>query len=146
MEEIQKSIEVIKMLKNLMGTIKQNMHEQFKEMRVTGPQGMLMRTLVHNGEMKISDLSEMLALSNSTVSGILDRLEKNGFVKRTRSDEDRRVVYVSVTDEFKKHAQEHFDEIEKKLESMMSKGTPEELEKIFEGLDTLQKVIARQQQ
>ena len=146
MEEIRKSIEVIKVLKNLMDTIKQNMHEQFKEMRVTGPQGMLMGTLVHNGEMKISDLSEMLALSNSTVSGILDRLEKNGFVKRTRSEEDRRVVYVSVTDEFKKHTQEHFNEIEKKLESMMNKGTPEELEKIFEGIDTLQKVIARQQQ
>ena len=146
MQEIRKSIEVIKVLKNLMDTIKQNMHEQFKEMRVTGPQGMLMGTLVHNGKMKISDLSEMLALSNSTVSGILDRLEKQGFVERTRSDEDRRVVYVNVTDEFKKHKQEHFKEIEKKLESMMNKATPEELEIIFEGIDTLQKVIARQQQ
>jgi DNA-binding MarR family transcriptional regulator len=145
-EEIRKSIEVIKVLKNLMTTIKQNMHEQFKEMRVTGPQGMLMGALVHNGKMKISDLSEMLSLSNSTVSGILDRLEKQGCIERTRSDEDRRVVYVNVTDEFKKHKQEHFNEIEKKLEAMMNKATPEELEKIFEGIDTLQKVIARQQQ
>jgi MarR family transcriptional regulator, organic hydroperoxide resistance regulator len=146
MDEMRKSLVIIKMLKQLTDTVKQSMHEQFKEMRVTGPQGMLMHTLVHNGKMKISDLSEMLALSNSTVSGILDRLEKHGFVERSRSEEDRRVVYVNVTDEFRKHAQEHFEEIEKKLESMMNKATQDELDKITMGLETLQKVITRQQE
>lgn len=146
MEESTKSIAIMKVLKEIRDTMKHNMHGQFKEMGVTGPQGMLMRTLAHHGEMKISDLSEMLTLSNSTVSGMIDRLEKQGFVERVRSKEDRRVVHVKITAEFEKHVQQHVSQVEKKLESMMSKATPEELDRIFEGLDTLQKVISRNQE
>lgn len=144
MEEISSSIKVLKVLKHIMNMMKQNMRHHFKKMDITGPQGMLIGILSHYGEMKISDLSEKLGLSNSTVSGIIDRLEKQGLVERIRSTEDRRVVYVSVTSEYKKIAQEHFNEIEKKFEAMLSKATSEELNTIFEGLNTLKEVIERQ--
>lgn len=144
MEEIHNSIKVLKVLKQIMDMMKQNMRHHFKKMNITGPQGMLMGILLHYGEMKISDLSDKLGLSNSTVSGIIDRLEKQGFVERTRSAEDRRVVYVSVTSEYKKIAQENFNEIEKKFEDMLNKATPEELNVIFEGLNTLKEVMERQ--
>jgi len=146
MEEISKSMKVIKTLKQVMAAIKQNVGQQFKKMNITGPQGMLMGTLAHYGEMKISDLSEKLGLSNSTVSGIIDRLEKQGLVERTRSKEDRRVVYVCVTSEFKRNADEHFCEIEKVFADMMNKATPIELDTILEGLDTLRKVMDRQKE
>lgn len=144
MEELGKGIIAIKVLKQIMGTMKQSVGHQFKEMNVTGPQGMLMGTLAHYGEMKISDLSEKLSLSNSTVSGIIDRLEKQGLVVRTRSKEDRRVVYVGVTSEFKKNAEEHFKEIERKFAEMMNKATSEELDTILDGLNTLKEVMERQ--
>lgn len=143
MEDISKGIRVIKLLKNVMENVKQNMHHHFKEMNVTGPQGMLMGTLAHFGEMKVSDLSEKLGLSNSTVSGIIDRLEIQGLVERIRSTEDRRVVYVKVTPAFRKNSQERFQIIEKMFESMMSKATSEELDEILKGLETLQEVINR---
>lgn len=142
-EEINKGIRAIKILKNVMESVKQQVHEHFKEMNVTGPQGMLMGTLAHFGEMKVSELSEKLGLSNSTVSGMLDRLENQGLVERTRSKDDRRVVYVKVTCEFTKHSQKRFQEIEKIFGAMMSKATSEELDVILLGLDTLQMVIDR---
>ncbi|MDF2840190.1 MAG: transcriptional regulator, MarR family [Clostridia bacterium] len=144
MEE-NKGIKAIKILKNVMETVKQKVHSHFKEMNITGPQGMLMGTLAHHGEMKVSDLSERLGLSNSTVSGIIDRLENQGLVERTRSKEDRRVVYVNVSPEFRKNSKEHFLKIEKVFEAMMSKATPEELDDILQGLNTLQRVIDRDQ-
>jgi DNA-binding MarR family transcriptional regulator len=146
MEELNKGIRVIKVLKQVMDTLKQNMGHQFKEMNITGPQGMLMGILAHDGEMKISDLSEKLGLSNSTVSGIVDRLEKQGLVERTRSEEDRRVVYVSVTQEFQKNAKERFNGIQRMFEGLMNTATPEEAERIYEGLNTLKKVMDRQKQ
>lgn len=146
MEEINKGISIIRVLKQVADAVKQGMESQFREMNLTGPQGMLMGILVHYGEMKVSDLSEKLGLSNSTVSGIIDRLENQGLIARTRSTEDRRVVYVDVTPEFRRNAKDHFHGIERRFQELMSKASPEELDKILEGLSTLKKVIDRQKE
>ncbi|MGC5328438.1 MarR family winged helix-turn-helix transcriptional regulator [Brevibacillus sp. SYSU BS000544] len=55
------------------------------------------------GELKdapktIGEIAKSVGLSYSTVSGIVDRLERDGFVQRERDHRDRRVVWVSVTD------------------------------------------------
>jgi DNA-binding MarR family transcriptional regulator len=146
LEEMSKALMVVQLMKDVMAKMKNRIGSHFKEMNLTGPQGMLLGTLAHNGEMKVSDLSESLGLSNSTVSGILDRLENQGLVERIRSKEDRRVVYVKITDEFKKHSQKHFEEVNKLIEQMMDKAAPEELDTIFKGMDTLKKVMERQEE
>lgn len=142
MDDLNKSIQTIRTLKQIMGLLKQRMESQYKEVKLTGPQGMLMGMLAHYGKMKISDLSEKLDLSNSTVSGILDRLEKNGFVERVRSEEDRRVVYVNITPEYKKVADQKFKLIEQNFAESVSKADPEEIDKILEGLTLLKKRIS----
>ena len=144
MEEVNKSIKVIKLLKQVMDEIRQNIEYQFREMQLTGPQGIIIGILANFGEMKISDLSEKIGLSNSTVSGIIDRLEKQNLVERIRSKNDRRVVYVRVSDDCKKNARGHFNEIDKKFADIMNKATPEELDAIIEGLDKLKVVLERQ--
>jgi DNA-binding MarR family transcriptional regulator len=49
--------------------------------------------------MLMSDLSRYLLVSNGNVTGIVDRLVKDGFVARTRRDGDRRTSIVSLTAE-----------------------------------------------
>lgn len=141
MEEISKSLQVVKTLKEVMSSAKHNIGHQYKDMNMTGPQGMLMGILSRYGEMKISDLSEKIGLSNSTVSGILDRLENQGLVERRRSKEDRRVVYVNITQEFIKIRGQQFKEIEKNIEIRMNKASSEELDKLLEGLYILKKIL-----
>lgn len=143
LEDVSKALAIVQLMKKVMDKLKQEICEHFKEMNLTGPQGMLMGTLAHNGEMKVSELSEKLGLSNSTVSGILDRLENQGLVERTRSKEDRRVVYIKVTDEFGKQSKKHFDEVNKLIERMMNKATPEELDTILKGMETLKEIVDR---
>jgi DNA-binding MarR family transcriptional regulator len=144
MEEISKTIQVTRLLKQVMDAMRQNVELHFKEMGLTGPQGMLVGTLAHCGEMKVSDLSEKLGLSNSTVSGIVDRLEKQDLVERVRSEEDRRVVYVCLSDKFRRDVHGHYKEIERGFEEMMSKATTEELDAVIDGLGTLKTIMERQ--
>lgn len=120
------------------------MGQHFNEMNLTGPQGMMMGILSHDGEMKISDLSEKIGLSNSTVSGIIDRLEKQGLVERTRSNEDRRVVYVNISAEFKKNSKTNFCKIEQTFEEIMKMATDEEIDTILKGFDTLEQLMDKQ--
>lgn len=44
-----------------------------------------------------SDIAHKFGLEGSTITGIIDRLEKNGLVKRHVSPDDRRVSHVFVT-------------------------------------------------
>jgi DNA-binding MarR family transcriptional regulator len=124
--------------------VKHRMGQHFNETNLTGPQGMMMGILSHDGEMKISDLSEKIGLSNSTVSGIIDRLEKQGLVERTRSLDDRRVVYVKVSSDFQKNCKTNFSKIEKTFEDAINKATDEEIQIILKGLDTLEKLMDKQ--
>ena len=48
----------------------------------------------------ISALAERTGSANSTVSGIVDRLEKLGLARRQRSETDRRVIYVCATEKY----------------------------------------------
>lgn len=144
MEETNQNIKILRLLKEIGRSLKHSMTQQFKNLNLTGPQGMLLGILSHHGKMKISDLGEKIGLSNSTVSGIVDRLEKRGLIERIRSEEDRRVVYVDVTEEFKKDHKNHHYQVEKKFQDDINSATPEEINTIVKGLETLKKVINRQ--
>jgi DNA-binding MarR family transcriptional regulator len=47
----------------------------------------------------MSELSRMLLVSNGTATTVVDRLEKDGLVRRTPSETDRRTVFVGLTPE-----------------------------------------------
>jgi DNA-binding MarR family transcriptional regulator len=56
--------------------------------------------------MSLSELSERIRAQNSTVTGIIDRMERENLVLRERSKEDRRVVYIRLTPKGRKLAEE----------------------------------------
>ena len=66
---------------------------------LTGPQLVVLREVSRLSGSSVSALARSVSLSQPTVSGILERLEKRGFVRRQRSDHDRRAVFVSLTPE-----------------------------------------------
>jgi DNA-binding MarR family transcriptional regulator len=144
MNELSSGVKIFKSIKRIGHMLKHSIGQHFNPMNLTGPQGMMMGILSHDGEMKISDLSEKIGLSNSTVSGIIDRLEKQGLVERTRSTEDRRVVYVKVSAEFQQNSKETFCRMEKNFEDILKKATPGEIDAIIKGLDTLEQLIDKQ--
>ena len=63
----------------------------------------------------MSDLSRMLLVSNGNATAVVDRLEKDGLVRRTPSDTDRRTVFAALTPEglaqFEGLAAEHEAEV-----------------------------------
>jgi DNA-binding MarR family transcriptional regulator len=72
--------------------------ERLVRMGVSMAQLHIMYTLQRNGEMPMSRLADVLQVSLSNATGLIDRIEERGFVERTRVPEDRRVVMIRVTD------------------------------------------------
>jgi DNA-binding MarR family transcriptional regulator len=59
----------------------------------------ILYTLQRNGEMPMSRLADVLNVSLSNATGLVDRMEERGLIERTRVAEDRRIVQVHITDD-----------------------------------------------
>jgi DNA-binding MarR family transcriptional regulator len=73
---------------------------------LTGPQLTVIKLLETFGDLSLSSLSERIRAQNSTVTGIIDRMEREGLVRRERSTTDRRVVYIRLSDKGAKLARQ----------------------------------------
>ncbi|MFW6092677.1 MAG: MarR family winged helix-turn-helix transcriptional regulator [Pseudomonadota bacterium] len=69
-----------------------------KTVGLTAPQLLVLQAIRDLGAVAITRLSSEVNLSQATVTTILDRLEKRGYVARSRSDRDKRVVHALLTD------------------------------------------------
>ncbi|MCL1067694.1 MarR family winged helix-turn-helix transcriptional regulator [Shewanella olleyana] len=72
-----------------------------KEAGVTGPQLIILQELARIKGVTAKEVSTQVNLSQATVTNILDRLESKHFIKRVRSESDRRRVALFLTDEGK---------------------------------------------
>lgn len=57
------------------------------------------------GKLTMSEIAEVLQLSLSSVTAIIDKLEEKDCVRRDRSEQDRRIVHVDLT----KHGKKFYD-------------------------------------
>lgn len=70
-----------------------------KELGLTYPQYLVMIALWAEDDQIVSGLGRQLQLESNTLTPLLKRLEKLGFVARRRDDADERQVRVTLTDE-----------------------------------------------
>ena len=89
---------------NIMDNIRrvfQILNEQSQKIKLetglTGPQLWAIRVIHQHGPVNISDIAKRMYLHQTTVLGIVDRLEARGLVLRNRSKDDRRITWVELT-------------------------------------------------
>jgi DNA-binding MarR family transcriptional regulator len=96
----------------------------------------------HHGELPMSRLAELLDVSLSNATGLIDRMEERGLVERVRVPDDRRVVIVRASPEGARIR----DEIEAlKLDRMrliLSRLSPIQLDRILGAIGDLRTAMA----
>lgn len=70
-------------------------HEVAEKLGLGPSDGQFMTLLELHGPLTPGRLAELSGLSTGTVTGVIDRLERAGFVRRDRAPDDRRKVIVS---------------------------------------------------
>ncbi|MBX3268908.1 MAG: MarR family transcriptional regulator [Sandaracinaceae bacterium] len=64
---------------------------------LTGPQVTALKILEGFGTLSLSELGARMSAKSSTVTGLVDRMERDGLVRRRRSPDDRRVIHLEPT-------------------------------------------------
>ena len=75
-------------------------------------------------------ISESLCLDTSTISGVLDRMQKKDLISRLTDSEDRRSVQVTITDkgrELKEPVQQIIEEVNREIMQIFSEEDQEKL-------------------
>ncbi len=111
--------QVIMVILHIMRNLRHSGMELLSEVELSYPQILLLYALLENEPCSISELSQRLRITQGVVSRMVERLVEKGIVERTRDKEDRRVVYVSLSQKGRDHAEKmityHVDRLKRKF-------------------------------
>jgi DNA-binding MarR family transcriptional regulator len=84
-----------------------------------------------NGEVIMSQVSDAMNMPMSTLTGIIDRLVKKGYISRDRNEKDRRIVSVSLTEKGKEFTTKVKDQVLSYIKDIYNLLSPEEIQSLF---------------
>ena len=107
-------------------------------------QGRILRTLSERGEMPQKELQDLLGIQSGSMSEIAAKLEDKGLIVRVRSEEDRRKVSLSITEQGRAWVSQGDEaRIRHRRAELFSALTPEEQSMLESLLDKLSADWAR---
>jgi DNA-binding MarR family transcriptional regulator len=122
--------------------LRQPVEAEFARGNLTGPQRSLMTALFHSGGLSLKELSRRVGLAHSTVSGIVDRLEKRGLAERRPNPADGRASIIEVSKAVRDYMRDTFPAIVvHPVMEALRRAKPAERAAILEGLRTLRRVV-----
>ena len=118
---IQYQLKILASIRRIIRAVDIYSRKLVKEYNVTTPQHVCLFTIVDGGPLTVSELGKRVSLGQSTVVGILDRLEKKDMIRRDRDTADRRKVFVSATELGKAAISQSPSPLQDKLADELSK-------------------------
>lgn len=129
--------EIIFSIRKLMQAGEFYTKELTKKYQVSAPQLNCLISLYENGPLPPSHIAKYIMVKSSTVTGIVDRLEQKGLVKRFRNSPDRRIITIELTDSGKNLAKNAPPPIQQKIIDGLKKLSKDELDKVILSLTKL---------
>lgn len=99
------------------------------------------RPLTRTDGMKVSELAERYGITSATATGILDGLEREGLIERSRAGRDRRTVTITLTDEGRRKVHRKRQRIARQRRKLFDTLAPEERAHTHRLLNHLAQVI-----
>jgi DNA-binding MarR family transcriptional regulator len=102
----------------------------------------VMWLLQHHGDLPMSRMAELLDVSFSNATGIVDRMEERGLVERVRVPDDRRVVLVRVAPKGRQALEETEAVKQDRLQAILSHLDQRQLTRVAAALDDVRAAVA----
>ena len=147
MEENMNSTSIVRKFKRAQILFENNLNKVLEKYDITTTQIPIINFLIEkerkNEIVQQRDIEEWFCLKNPTVTGIIDRLETKGFVKRTILEADRRKRIIEVTDKAKKVVKETEKQLCDFKSNAFSGITKEDVVMIMEITDKIEKNLEK---
>jgi DNA-binding MarR family transcriptional regulator len=101
----------------------------------------VMWLLEHHGDVPMSRMADLLDVSFSNATGIVDRMEERGLVERVRVPDDRRVVLVRITERGIRAIEETEAFKQDRLQAILSHLDDAQVTRLAAGLDDIRTAV-----
>lgn len=119
------------------GKIKKKGREILSDFEITPPQFEALQHLIKEGDLTIGELSNKMYLACSTVTDLLDRMERNNLVVRVKDEKDRRIVRIKVLDKGHQLIEQVLHTRQKYLSEVLAECDDQVIEHIHECFEIL---------
>ncbi len=100
--------------------------------------------LDHHGDVPMSRLADLLDVSLSNATGLVDRMEERGLVERVRVPDDRRVVLVRVAAEGVRVRDEVEAMRQDRMRAILARLNPKQLDRVLTATIDLRRAAAEE--
>jgi MarR family transcriptional regulator, organic hydroperoxide resistance regulator len=146
-EEISKSDccvgEIGETIQRLVRVIQLFERDQIKIYGVTTSQCNTLLEIYKAGSLTMNELSDKMNLNTSTMTRVLDNLVRDKYISRDRSETDRRIVVVSLTETGYEMAQKLSDSVNQYYKKIIENIPEGQVDTVLDSINTLQKAFEK---
>ncbi len=134
MNREEESLRALTVILRASGSITQMVKKDMDSYGVNPTEFMVLELLYNRGAQAIQVIGNKVLLASSSITYVIDQLEKKDFVQRKQSEKDRRVTLVSLTIEGKKLMKEIFPQHSSIIQKLFEDLTDSDLVNLADNL------------
>ncbi|NLY76836.1 MAG: MarR family transcriptional regulator [Tissierellia bacterium] len=128
----KKSLKLLVVMLRAAQTVEDLVKKDMRRYGINPTEFAVLELLYNRGEQPIQKIGKKILLASSSITYVIDQLEKKGLVKRIDCPEDRRSKLATITDEGKQFMDEAFPKHEERIDQIFSHMTEEEMDTAIE--------------
>lgn len=102
------SLKLFVVLTRTLNAIKKKVEEDIKCLGLNPTEFAVLELIYSKGEQPIQKIGEKVLIASSSITYVVDKLEKKNYLRRKPSPKDRRIIYAVLTEEGKQFMDEVF--------------------------------------
>lgn len=137
-------LQIIERYKNAMFTFNRRLHALLRELvpeDLTVDQYFTMSSILSQGRCTHSELAEIFCVGKSSITAIISRLSDKQLLRRVPDEKDRRVVYLTLTEEGERLTRETDLKLEKLLAGYLGHFSEEDVEQFMRTYEKLASIL-----
>lgn len=141
MSTIEDRMQVLTMIKDLANYFEHAKDKLCEPYNFTSIQATILLDLAENGKSRVTSICSRLGKSTNTISPLLQRLERLGYVKKYQSEGDKRVMYVNLSTKGKELMKKYLNDAGSYSWPIFDKLDDEEFQMIYKSLVKLTDIL-----
>lgn len=117
----------------------------FAKIKVTPAQIIMLMSIHHHGQCKLRTLARERNISPPTVTGLIDRLVRDGYVRKAPDPEDRRATMVSLNKKGEDTVNRHLITIQDLWKNILTQLSQKEQEQYLKILKKIVSILSKKE-